>query len=75
VSHSEVRTITDPSGLRRVVIYRREEGTYGFEEQRFSAAPEECCWLPVCRRSETVCPTEEIAIREARGRVNWLADN
>ena len=74
MSHSEVRTITDAPGLRRVVIYRREAGSFGFEEQRFSTAPEERCWLPVGRHSEAICLTEEIAIREARGRVSWLSD-
>jgi hypothetical protein len=73
VSRFEVRIITDSTGLRRVVIYHREAGTFGFEEQRFSDVPEERCWLSVGRRSEAVCPTEELAVREAQGRVSWLA--
>ena len=74
MSRSEVRIIIDATGLRRVVIYRREASSFGFEEQHFSAVPEERCWLPVGRHSEAICPTEEIAITEARGRVSWLAD-
>jgi hypothetical protein len=68
-----LRTIVDSTGKRRVLIVRRDNGAYGFEEERWSDDPLEHCWTPSGKYSFSICATEEIAMREAAGRVGWLA--
>jgi hypothetical protein len=67
-----VRTIEDRGGGRRVVIYRRADGLYGFTEERWSDEPYEQCWFPY--DSGALCDSEETALREAYGRFAWLAE-
>jgi len=67
-----VKTIHDRSGSRRVEIYKRPDGTFGFEEWRFGI--EEQCWRPFGFYSYAVIDTVETAEREARSRVGWLAN-
>jgi hypothetical protein len=60
---------------RRVHIVRRDDGTFGFVEERFSDDELERCWLMLgWRRSQPICDTFETALREAEGRVGWLAE-
>jgi len=66
-----LKTIDDRSGTRRVQIYQRANGSFGFEEWRFGI--EEQCWYPVSRYSSAVIDTFENAEREARSKVAWLA--
>ncbi len=66
-----LRTISEPSGARRVDVYRRPDGTFGFEELRYDE--DEGAWLPFGRYSHAVIDTLENADREARARVSWLA--
>jgi hypothetical protein len=67
-------TIGDQSGTRRVVIYELDSGGFTFEEEHFGNDPLEQCWLPVTKgRSHPICASLEIALREAAGRVSWLA--
>lgn len=70
-----VQTIYDDAKKRRVVILQREDGSFGFEEQRFAAEPQEQAWIPVGRYSASHCDTEARALVEARGRVAWLAES
>jgi hypothetical protein len=67
-----IKTIAHPNGIRRVLIIQRSNGSYGFEEERFSAEPEEHTWLPFGRRSYSICDSEDAAVREACGRIGWL---
>ena len=67
-----VKTINDRSGKRRVHVYQRSDGSFGFEEWKF--AQEEQCWYPVGRYSHAVIDTLENAEREATSRVHWLAN-
>jgi hypothetical protein len=67
-----IRTFTDSSGSRRVDIIRRNDGTYTFEEFRFSAHPDEMSWIPTSSRYATVTDSPEGAEREAQARVDWL---
>lgn len=69
-----VRTIYDVAKKRRVVIFQGEDGSFGFEEQRFSDEPLEMCWIPFGRYSVCYCDTAERALVEARGRVSWLSE-
>ncbi len=64
----------DSERNRRVRILRSPDGIYSFIEERFSNEPHEMCWIPQTdRRSQPICATFEIAMREARGRIEWLA--
>jgi hypothetical protein len=69
-----VQTIYDDAKKRRVIILQREDGSFGFEEQRFSDEPLEMCWIPFGRYSVCHCDTAERALVEARGRVTWLSE-
>lgn len=67
-----IQTLYDEPKKRRVVIFEREDGSFGFEHQRFSEEPLEMAWIPFgqdCR-----CDTPERALAEARGRVAWLGE-
>ena len=67
------RVIYDTTGKWRVVISQRDDGTFTFVEERFSDEPHEQCWLPqTFRRSMPICNSEETALREAAGRIDWL---
>jgi hypothetical protein len=70
-----VRELVAPDGKRKVRIFQRDDGSFGFESLRFSEDPPDMCWIPHGRFSECIAPSEEIAEREARGRVDWLGDN
>ena len=70
---SPIQTIYDSSQIRRVVVFQREDGSFGFEEQRFSAEALERAWIPFGRYSLSRCDTAESALAEAHGRVAWLA--
>ena len=68
-----VHTVTKPDGTRRVDIFRRRrDATFGFEESRWDSADE--AWIPIGPRSDSFTDTLERALREAQGRVPWLAE-
>lgn len=72
---SVVRTIYSRDRLRRVEIFQRDDGSFGFKEDRFSDDPFERCWIDFAvRHSESFCPSEAIALREVIGRVDWLSE-
>ena len=73
MSNEVVKMIDDPHGGRRVELYRRANGTFGFEEWKYGA--DEGAWYPVGRYSYGVFDTLERAEQEARGRVHWLQSN
>ena len=68
-----IQTIQDEEGKRRVIIFQRADGTFGFEEERYSDDELEQCWIPYGRYFISICDTYETALSEARGRVDWLA--
>lgn len=41
-----VTELVSRDGTLKVQIYRRDAGTYGFDEWRFSDEPREHCWIP-----------------------------
>lgn len=65
-----VKTILSADGPRKIEIFRRPDGSYGFEGYRFSREPFEHCWIPYgfhgCRADDA-----SIAEREAMERVDW----
>jgi len=70
----EERVIYDSDRKRRVRVIGLLDGSYSFIEEKFSDEPLEMSWIPqTYRRSQPICSSVEIALREARGRVEWLA--
>ena len=66
-----IHTFVHPNGSRRVEIFQRENGTFGFEEWKFLS--DEQAWIPITsRRSIPMVSSEEEAIKEAKGRIDWL---
>ena len=74
MSRETIRTIYSADRKSRVCVFRRDDGTYGFSEERFSDEPLEQCWIPAGRRTETFCSSEDIVLRESIGRVPWLGE-
>lgn len=70
---SVVDILTHQSGKLRVIIFQRDDGSFGFEDQKFSDEPLEMCWIPRGRYSESFCDSAARATAEAHGRVDWLA--
>jgi hypothetical protein len=69
-----LKEIVSPDGLRKAVIYRREDGSFGFGEEVFSQDPREMSWFPSrFQRADSFYPDAETAEREARSRLAWLA--
>jgi len=66
-----VRTIESSDGKRKLEIFRRADGTYGFEDMKYG--DEEASWFPAGRYSVGIFGTEEDALREAKGRIRWMA--
>ena len=61
----------NPDGARKVEIFQRADGTFGFEELKFG--PEEGAWFPVGKYSIAIIDSLDNALKEAKGRVSWLA--
>ncbi len=73
-NRQEVESIYDSVRKRRVVIFQRQDGTFGFVEDRYSDDPYEQCWIEQTGYSESFCDTLETVRREVFGRVRWLAE-
>jgi hypothetical protein len=67
-----VDQILDNYGFRRVVIIERKNGTFGFEEQRWSDAVGQEFWIRLPQRQVSVCDSKESAELQARRSVSWL---
>jgi hypothetical protein len=69
-----IKQIDHPNGKWRVTFFRHADGSFGFEEWTFH--PGERVWIPWSGAVSGVAPridTLEHAIREAKGRIAWLA--
>jgi hypothetical protein len=66
-----VKTIHDPRNKRKVQVFRREDGTFGFEEWKW--LPEENCWSPLPKQITSVIDTLEHALKEAKERIPWIS--
>jgi hypothetical protein len=71
MANETVKTLEHSDGLRRVDVFVRSNGTFGFTELVWDA--EDRAWCPFGRYSDAVCDSAELAESEARGRVSWLA--
>jgi hypothetical protein len=73
---SNEKVFVDSTGKRRVTISGSPENGFTFVEEHFSDDPLELSWLPQTQgRSIPVCDNFETALREAVGRVPWLAES
>jgi len=70
-----IQTIYDVTMERRVVFFEYDDGSFGFEEQRFSREPLEMRWIPAGKppRPTSRCDTAEQASLVARDHVHWLS--
>ena len=66
-----IKTIYDTSAERRVCFCKNSDGTFGFVEWKFCT--QEDSWVPTRTGQGARLGTLEDAIREAKGRVEWLA--
>ncbi|HEY2545468.1 MAG TPA: hypothetical protein VGI46_05340 [Candidatus Acidoferrum sp.] len=66
-----LKTIYDSGLERRVCFYRNSDATFGFLEWRFCDKEES--WVPTRIGQGSRLSTIEDAVREAKGRVEWLA--
>ncbi len=67
---TSIKTLFSNDRLKKVELFRRQDGTFGFEEWHFH--PEEGLWAPFGQRSLAICDSLDKAEIEARGRVEWL---
>ncbi len=65
------KTFVNSDGSRKVEIFQRADGSFGFEELKFGQ--EEGQWFPVGKYSIAIIDSLDNAIREAQGRISWLA--
>jgi hypothetical protein len=72
MSREVVQSIYNADRTRRVDIFRREDGNFGFEELRYGV--DEQAWYPCGCYTASFTATPEAAAREAHGRVAWLAE-
>jgi hypothetical protein len=72
-SWTVVASPSTPGADRCVDIFRRPDGTFGFEE--FRRDPEDMgVWTPVAYYSTREFSSEVAALAEARSAVSWLAE-
>jgi hypothetical protein len=65
-----IKTIFSADRTRRVDVFERDDGTFGFEELEFGE--QEQSWFPCGRYSEARTSSAEESLNEARGRIQWL---
>ena len=58
-------------GTLKVEVFQRADGTFGSEELKFWQ--EEQAWIPQGKYSIAIIDSLESAIKEAKGRVEWLS--
>jgi hypothetical protein len=73
MSREELRAMYSADHRRRVILFRRRDGTYGFEEQ-VSDGPQEAAWRRSGHDSASRFESEGLATYECLSRVGWLAE-
>jgi hypothetical protein len=66
-------SVENAAGDRCVDLFRRPDGSHGFEEFRRDVE-DRGAWTPVAYYSGAVYATEAAALDAARREVSWLAD-
>jgi hypothetical protein len=65
-----VKTIVHPDGTRKVDVFRRTNGSFGFEEWHWQVR--ESCWCPFGKYSIAVVDTMEHVLQEIKERIPWV---
>jgi hypothetical protein len=68
-----IREIYSQDRMYRVLIVKRKNGLFGYEEEYFSQDPMERCWCPYSQKPFAICDSPETALKEAKGRIKWLS--
>ncbi len=68
-----VASLEDADAMRCVDVFRRTDGSFGFEEFRRDVE-DRGAWTPVQYFSTQAFTTREAALAAARRAVRWLAD-
>ena len=69
-----LRSIESVDGVRGVDLFRRADGSFGFEE--FRRDPEDPGgWRPLGGHAEGAYADEEAALAAAKSAVGWLGDS
>jgi hypothetical protein len=74
VERQNVKVIYDDSRKRRVFIFQRDDGSFGFCEERWEDNSYGAGWIPAGPHSECRVDSLETAIRELKGRVEWIVE-
>ena len=72
--NNPVQEIYDEDKERRIVISRRENGTYFYEEEYFSTHEYEMCWIPKKQHWIGFYDSRDTALREAIANTDWLRE-
>jgi hypothetical protein len=68
------RELFSQDGKKKVELFRRENGTYGFRVLYWSDEPMELCWCQVGGYAESITDSLAAMEAEARGRIEWLVE-
>ena len=68
-----VKCLASPDGKSRVMLFRRDDGSFGFSVQKLVTESEQDAWIPTGNYSECFASDAGAAESEARARVAWLA--
>ena len=69
-----IQTIAFDDQKRRVVVFQRDDGSFGFDEQHASDNPSKSEWVPVGDHAATRFDAAASALIAARRHVPWLAE-
>jgi hypothetical protein len=69
-----IQTILFDDRKRRVVVFQRDDGSFGFDEQHYAEDPLESPWLPTGDFAAARFDSAARALIEARKHVPWLAE-
>src|SRR5690349_2618973 len=67
-----VKCLGSPDGKGRVVLFRRDDGSFGFSVQKLVTESEQDAWISTGNYSECFASDAGAAESEARARVAWL---
>jgi hypothetical protein len=66
-----IETVYSLDQSKRVHFFRRRNGTFGYQDEFFDVDEYGSCWIPLSNH-HSIFDSAETAIREARGRLDWL---
>ena len=67
-----VKTIHNRENTRKVEVFQRDDGAFGFQEWKW--INEENCWVPLPKQIISVIDTMQHALDEAEERIPWLKE-